>query len=270
MKNMKNMKNLYIILSIFIIGYSLQSCTNDEVLEAVPNSGWIEIDGDTFENTINFDSDTYQIPVFLNSATNVNGITVTYDISLENGTLDDQTILGSRTIKIEADMKNGLIEFDPIFNASSYYTLKFKLTSVDDANFLVGLSDDSQPIEYLLTVTNFKPYDANVSAFGAAAPDYITTVGRMDATHFSVNSCWGPSFVAWATGNSAYDGQFLNAGVLTLDPADNSLSVTGDFIADTGSSGTFDSATGILSFSFAEANLFGSGFMVDTTLTPQP
>ena len=265
------MKNIikYIIVLTLLVNISCASDDSNESYGEKYNSGWVEFTGvdSSFEKTINYDSGTFAIPIMLNSGTNTNGLNVTYSVELIDGNITDQSILGNKSVSIEADSKSSIINFDPILS-SVFYTLKFKLIETDDIEFQAGLSDGSQPIEFTITVTNYKDYDGAPSAFGFSAPVYVTGVGKIDATHFSIKSCWGPTFVAWATGNASYTGLFLNKGIVTVN-TDNTVTVTGDFIADTGSSGTYDPATGVINITFNEANLFNAGFAVNSVLTPQ-
>ena len=262
----------FIIATLLIVNVSCNSDESSSNYGNGYNTGWIEVSGygddEVFEYTTNFDEGEIDIPILLNSGTNANGINVTYSIELIDGNVDN-SVLGSKTVLIEKDSKESLIAFTPIYS-DSYYTLKFKLENTDDSNFLIGLNDDSQPTEFILTVTNFKPFNANGTAFNDSYPDYVTSVGRIDNTHFSVKSLWGPNFVAWATNDASYEGQYLNEGILTLDISNNSITVKGDYTSETGSSGSYDSATGSFTFTFNQANLFGSEFAVNTILTPQP
>lgn len=258
-----------IIIPILIMIISLTSCVNEEKLDSTPNSGWIEVDGDTFADTVNFDNGTYDIPLKLSSATNTNGIEVTYKVELVSGSIDNQSVLGNKTVMMEANSDVAIIHFEPVAS-SYYYTLKFTLIRTDDAEFKVGLSDGSKPVDFTLSVTNFVNYNGDVSAFGDTPPSYVTQVGREDATHFVVNSLWGPNFVAWTQGNNpAFFDRFYNAGVITLNPSDNTLSVAGDYVDAAGSSGTYNPTTGVLDYTFIQADLFSTGFSVSTTLTPQ-
>lgn len=268
------MKNIikYIIALTLIINVSCDSDNNNDEYGKGYNTGWLEMSGygdsASFETTINHD-EVIKIPVKLNAGTNDNGLKVTYDISLEDGFLDDTSILGERTFMIEKDALNDNIEFTPILS-SGFYKLKFTLVSTDDGEFQVGLSDDSQPIDFILNVTNYNNYDAQPTAFGENSPAYVAKIAKIGGTtdQYSVDSAWGPNWVTWATGNPAYEGMFLNAGIITVN-TDNTLTITGDYIAGTGSMGTFDSVSGVFDVTFNEADLFNQGFAINTVFTPQ-
>lgn len=266
------MKKLIIKYSAIALILLNVGCNQSEYVktEDTPNSGWIEYDLSNLEQSINFDDDEIILPIKLTTSTNLNGIEIGYNISLVEGNVDEN-ILGNKTVFIEKFEENTEIKFTPVYS-DTFYTLKFTLVSTNDNNFQVGLSDDSKPTEFVLTVTNYKLYDATGNAPLVDAnpfPAYVTKVGKIDDTHTSVESLWGPNFVAWATNNTSYEGQYLNKGTLVIDTTDNSITVTGDFVDTTGSSGSYDPVSGVYTFTFLQANLFGSGFEVNTTLTPQ-
>ncbi len=263
---------IYLILSFLIFN---TSCDNTEKLTDVPNSGWIEVlpvddeNGDEafYARTVMDLNEEFSFDIFLNSATNVNGIKVDYIVELIGGSLDDTSVLGLKSTFIEKDSKNGKVTFTPVMS-SKPYVLKFTLDATDDPNFLIGLSDGSQPTEFIVYVDKF--FNASPSAFNVSAPAYTTSLGAIidSVNDFTVESLWGPDFVAFATGNPAYSGMFLNSGTLNIDPTDNSISVSGDFVASTGSTGVYDPSLNTYTYTFFEANLFAAGFQVDNVLSP--
>jgi len=90
-------------------------------------------------------------------------------------------------------------------------------------------------------------YDVEVLAFGSQADTHtqtFTVVTGQENT-FTVPSMWGPNFVAWATGNPAYAGQFIYPATIVIG-CDNSVVVTAVAPNYTGGSGTYDPATGII------------------------
>lgn len=275
---MKQIIKIIIVLTL-IINISCNSDENQREYGKGYNSGWLEMagydddnDSDTdavFETTINHD-EVIKIPVKLNAGTNDNGLKVTYDISLEDGFLDDTSILGERTFMIEKDALNDNIEFTPILS-SGFYKLKFTLVSTDDGEFQVGLSDDSQPIDFILNVTNIFYFDAvpvvNYSGTDYVAPEYIAGIAHVGGTtsDYTISDLWGPHYAFWFTGNPTYD-NIPNPGTFTLN-ADNTISnVEGDYVTSGTGSGTFDPATGNYDITYTDSVWSG---IIHVVLTKQ-
>ena len=56
---------------------------------------------------------------------------------------------------------------------------------------------------------------------------------------------WGPNFVAWATGNASYAGQFVYPARLIIN-CDNTVDVITTGTQFLGGSGTYDPVTGVI------------------------
>lgn len=76
---------------------------------------------------------------------------------------------------------------------------------------------------------NTTDYSAAVVAFDAEAPSYDVTLVPVAGSdnQWTVTTGWGPSFVAWATGDPQYEGAFLYSGTITLN-SDFSVDFAGD------------------------------------------
>ncbi|HIP37126.1 MAG TPA: hypothetical protein EYG85_09765 [Crocinitomix sp.] len=257
------MKNIikFIITLTLIINISCNSDENKESYGEGYNSGWLEMAGFdhdedestdvVFETTINYD-ESIEIPVMLNSGTNENGINVTYNISLEDGYLDNPSILGEKTFMVEKHKYLANIDFSNTTISSGNYKLKFTLLSTDDGEFQVGLSDGSQPIEFLLNVTNSVSYDAVpvVTSGGSDynAPEYVAKISAIGGTNgYSVDDFWGPHYAYWRSGNINFDG-IPNPGTFTLNSDNTIVNVQGTYI--TSGSGTYDPNLGVFDITY--------------------
>lgn len=113
-------------------------------------------------------------------------------------------------------------------------------------------------------------YTANPFAFGAFSPVYTATLTPTGTPNeYSIDSAWGPNWVAWATGNGGYSGLFIYPGTLIIGD-DYSVTIIGAASDDwyaTGGSGSYDPCTNEISYTLTQA-LFGSPFTVDVTLVP--
>ena len=90
-------------------------------------------------------------------------------------------------------------------------------------------------------------YDVEVMAFAEQAPSHqqtFTVVTGAENT-FKVNSMWGVNFVAWATGDASYEGQFVYPATIVIN-CDNTVDVVTTGTQFLGGSGTFDPETGII------------------------
>jgi hypothetical protein len=112
-------------------------------------------------------------------------------------------------------------------------------------------------------------YIAKPSAFGEAAIEYTATLTPVAGTtnQYTIDSAWGPNFIAWVTGNAAYEGRYLYSGVLTINP-DKTIIIVGDSTwSAVGGTGVYDPSC-INKFSYTlKQTLFGNPFTTDVVLT---
>ncbi|QTY26906.1 hypothetical protein [Flavobacterium sp. CS20] len=95
---------------------------------------------------------------------------------------------------------------------------------------------------------------------------------------YEVSSAWGANFVAEATGNPAFDGQFIYDGVMTLNP-DNTLSIVGNgdpatfpgtVPAGEATNGNLFDPCNNQMFYTLDQGVFQGDFVVDVVLSPAP
>lgn len=112
-------------------------------------------------------------------------------------------------------------------------------------------------------------YSAQPFAFGEDSPAYTATLTAVDGTtdQFTIDSAWGPNWVAWATGDPGFEGIYVYSGVITIN-ADNSITIVGDDgWSAIGGSGEYDpSCVNVFSYTLQQ-ELFAGTFTVDNVLT---
>lgn len=120
------------------------------------------------------------------------------------------------------------------------------------------------PFESLNTLS----YTAEVFAFGEEAPSYQVNLVPVPGTdnQWQIASAWGPTFVAWATGNPAYENQYLYSGTIILND-DFTVTVDGNDAWAIGGTGSFSPCTQVFSYTL-EQGLFTTSFATDVVLTP--
>lgn len=117
-------------------------------------------------------------------------------------------------------------------------------------------------------LTNFPMnYMVDVYAFNEDAPSHNQTFVKVSGTdnQFNVASAWGPNFVAWATGNNGYAGQYLYSGVLTINCT--TATYKGNDAWATGGTGTYNPITGVIVITVGQT-LFSDPFTAQCTFNP--
>lgn len=145
----------------------------------------------------------------------------------------------------------------------------FNLLSVEDADVVYRTSFSLTLVKSCpFTGLNTTSYNADVFAFGDQAPSHSVTLVPVSGTdnQWTVTSTWGPSFVAWATGNPAYEGQYVYSGTIILND-DFTLTVEGDDAWATGGEGLFSPCAQEFSFTLTQG-LFTNPFTVDVVMSP--
>ena len=142
--------------------------------------------------------------------------------------------------------------------------------------YAVSVNRDGLRSEQVFSANYTQPnYTISVDTTYSGA-SYIGTSLVSENTHtftptgnpneYAVDSCWGSSFVADATGNPAYQGQFIYSGTLTIN-SDLSVTVVGNSAYATGGTGSYNPCTGEITYTLTQA-LFSNPFTVNVILTP--
>ncbi len=262
------------ISSFFIIF----SCSDDDNGERNHLGGKPALTGfrsTTMDFPINEESDPVndQIKVIVD-ASNQTGSDRNIEVSVNeeksNAPLNTYTIVNTN---IPANSFNGSVDIDlnldNIMDGESY-VLVLDLVSISGDHTINSEKEE-------ITVTFFKvcpidnftlDYIVEVFAFGSSYPTHEQTLTVKSAllNQYHMDSSWGPNFVAAATGNNSYQGQYVYSGDLQIN-CDNTVSFVGDDSWATGGSGTYNPSTGLIKFTVGQ-ELFTDSFTVDVTMNP--
>lgn len=165
---------------------------------------------------------------------------------------------------VVGDFKLNVKEAAALANKVAYFTLK-------SGNLAVAPFNQEVEVRFNLAcpLDNFPlQYNVTVSAFNEDAPSHQQTLIPVAGTdnQFKVNSSWGPSFVAWATGDASYNNQYLYPGTITIN-CTNVTFTSGAPSTGPGGSGTYNPTTGVIEFTVTQT-LFTSQFNTTCTFTP--
>lgn len=111
-------------------------------------------------------------------------------------------------------------------------------------------------------------YDVEVSALGDQADSHVQTLTVVTGQEntFKVNSMWGVDFLAWATGDASYAGQFVYPATIVIN-CDNTVDVIATGTQFLGGSGTYDPGTGVIDVVIKQA-IFTNPFTVNCIFYP--
>lgn len=266
-------------LSVFVLAIStmffVTSCEEDLLVFDTPE-GFVQIGSPAARNVGEASGQTINTVIQLGKA-NPNGQSVT--ISVVSDDPSRYTIVpqinGTSTIQIPAGETSFTISVTPIdnFDNDGDVTVTFTLTDANtlplgvggEGNFrtqaAITIVDDDCAIEVS------ENYAVTVLAFDEEAPSHTVALVPVAGTdnQFTVVSVWGPEFVAWATGDEGFSGQFPYPATLTIND-DFTLDVTGNANYATGGSGSYSSCTDTFEFTITQA-LFNNPFTVDIIMT---
>lgn len=112
-------------------------------------------------------------------------------------------------------------------------------------------------------------YGVQVQALNQSFPTHLQTITPVpgEDNTFKMESIWGPEFVATATGNSGYSGQYVYSGQFTIN-CDDTVTFTGDDTWATGGTGTYNPETGFITGTIGQTLFTSSNFTVDITMIP--
>jgi len=267
----------FICTATLFVSCELNNANEGDYDGTNPRSGWIEF-VETSNQVLNT-AGRVTIPVDLQ--VDINDTNTQFDYSIEVIDGDGTGVqVGTFTDVVPANTLEAIIEFDVDASISTTYTLKFTILSTSNPEVIVGLEGDN-PIEYeLLVCANVFPLAWTGNAFidGTEINTFDMTLTETgNPGEYTISSAWGTNFVAEATGNPDFDGQFIYDGTFTLT-SDNVVTIVGSDPSlfpgtvsnDASTNGNqFDPCTGTLTYTLQQA-LFGGDFVVDVILTPTP
>ncbi len=281
------MKNIVKIIALSLLFAFNLACSNDDDgpgnnqnLEA----GFVEISpgGTRASQMIIFGepgtTSEITIPLFFNGALNPTDLIVEYQVvdmggvsaseilTATSGTaiIPAGTRIGDFPITIRPDATSGFSNFDVVLTSVSGRP-DVQLGLVDGSrnlvhsinacstNVLASYTGQAAVPSLNLGDETFSPFTAN-----------LTQVGD---NMWTIDSAWGPDFVAEITATPGFSGQFLYPTTLTLDFATQQVTLSSDGGFFTGGTGTYDRCTNTFTYQLTQA-LFMGTFTVDVVLTP--
>jgi len=274
-----DMKNIYIILiavcTVFV------ACKDDEGPSYYSDleAGWVQFPSNNTSSIINLGTGVaeVEIPLFLQTTTNIAGLDVTYELVSVSGGSPSAALSGSNVVSFAAGTDNGsvFLSVDNTAVLTEPLVVDVILTGTSRNNVRVGLSDGSKPVAHRITVncasnvgTSYAG-DAASSDLGLGfgiAPAWTPTLAPVAGVdnQWTVDSAWGPDFVNFLCGGCVPPGSFPYPATITLN-SDNSVTVTGDGYA-TGGSGTYDPCSDEFDLVLTQA-LFSGSFTVEVKYT---
>lgn len=209
---------------------------------------------------------TYGVTKAANSA---NNIELVFNASKSTAVLGTDFTIVEGTDSLPAgaalgDFKLNVKESAALAGKKAYFTLK-------SSSLPLAIFNTEVEVTFALAcpLENFPlKYNVDVYAFDEYAPSHQQTLVPVPGTDnsFKVNSSWGPSFVAWATGNNGYNNQYLYPGTLTIQCSN--VTFTSDApTTGPGGTGTYDPTTGVIEFTIGQS-LFVDQFNTKCTFTP--
>ncbi|SDZ74375.1 DUF4843 domain-containing protein [Psychroflexus halocasei] len=193
----------------------------------------------------------------------------TVSVVNEQTTATEAEYMLDETFVIPANEHIGYINVTGFFNEIDLTgsVLAIKLESIDGSN--IANFDNI----YTLKLNPFCPFDVPTSFNGTAAIVGQGTVNSFtveleptgNLNEFTTESIWG-DFVAGATGDPSYAGEYPYSGVLNIDCLGNVTFVSQEGQLP-GGTGTYDEITGTLTI-VLDQELFTNPFQVEVVLTP--
>ena len=268
------MKNIFKTLLLLVLVTTVSSCSRDQgdtdyldnrenIISYASSSGTLFIEEG--------EANEYVITVSASSLTKTNtNFTIEVD-ETSRAVLDEDFTISSNTSIAEGNLVTSFT-VSGIYENSTLEGETVRLNLVGSDGVSVGNNNQfelelirSCPFTGLKTTS----YDATVFAFDDEAPSHSITLTPVpgEVNTWSVDSTWGPEFVAWATNNGAYSGQFLYPATLKVED-DFSVTVTGVGAPYyTGGTGVFNPCSQEITMTVTQS-LFTSPFTVDVVLTP--
>ena len=210
------MKNIFKTLLLLVLVTTVSSCSRDQgdtdyldnrenIISYASSSGTLFIEEG--------EANEYVITVSASSLTKTNtNFTIEVD-ETSRAVLDEDFTISSNTSIAEGNLVTSFT-VSGIYENSTLEGETVRLNLVGSDGVSVGNNNQfelelirSCPFTGLKTTS----YDATVFAFDDEAPSHSITLTPVpgEVNTWSVDSTWGPEFVAWATQNGAYSGQFI-------------------------------------------------------------
>lgn len=256
------------------------SCDNEDDAKFTndPTMGWVEFSTSTSGTTISLETETLLLPVSLRVPVYENGINVSYELQAVQG--DFSSIVSSENTLVFSPLelpgpdgnpkvKSIELNFQNLAALTEVIVFDVVLTAVDENGVDIGLDGNSITSYRISTpcpLLYSNNYNVDVTALGGTAPSHNVELVSLGNNQFSVSSTWGPNFVAWATGDASFEGQFPYPAIITVN-SDLTVDVVGaGNAALEGGSGTYDSCNDVFLITLTQG-LFTTDFTVDIVMS---
>lgn len=276
------MKKIIKLLPILLLVFAF-SCEDDDSSNFRDNSqtGWVEFATSTSGTTVSPFAESLSIPVSLRVPVYPNGINVSYSLVPVQGdyssivtTESSIRFSPSETPGPESTPSVGSIEllFQNLDTVVDPIVFDVVLTATNVNGVTIGVDENSITSYRVSTpcpINTSANYNVDVIGPGGATPSHSVALVPVVGTNnqFNVASTWGPNFVAAATGNPAYEGQFLYPGLITInDDLSVTVSPTAATQAGDGGSGTYDTCNDVFLITMTQS-LFTTDFTVELTMS---
>ena len=258
----KNINKL--VASLFVLALVLTSCNNDDSFTyELPEQ--VDVAQVTLSTV---SSITSQCTAELTVATS-DVAEVYYIIQPSSDETPDSQDVFDDGNELSFDSASSLIITTPTLVSGTAYTI-----------YAVSVNKNGVRTEEVFTATYAQAaytinvdttYTSSVTAAGGARPSHTATLTPVPGAtnQYTIDSAWGPNFVAALTGSPAFEGQFPYAGTLTIN-SDYSVTVVGAPTSPwaTGGTGTYDPCTNVISYALSNALFSGTPFLTNVVLTP--
>lgn len=263
------MKNYFKLLAVVVLLGTFTSCEQDLIIF---NQGQFAQLTSTTAASIGESSGTV-VPITVNLAEQASSdVTISLEIT---GADASRFSLTAPSITIPSGQATGEVGFSAVDNLDVDGNVDVTIRLSASSSVPVGIGGEGlNGLERVITIVDddcpivtASSYNVDVFAFDTQAPSHtVNLVPVMGTTNqFTITSSWGPEFVAFATGNPGFSGQFLYSGTITLNP-DFTVDFAGDDAWATGGTGTYSSCDDQFSITLTQA-LFTTDFTVDIVMT---
>ena len=261
---MRIFSKILLLLSLSLFLFSCEDKFNEDKFGGDKESGWVQF----YEAPLSKVSScggSYAIPVKLHSPVNTSGLMVDYVVTAVSGDLN--TVLSSTegTFEIpKGELEGNLVlDVNPLTTADGEFEFLVELVSTSRSNVTVGLSDGIRPVSKNVVVSyvasTYDGYPVLNLGGGIEAPQFeCALTNTLNPYEFTIDTAWGPEFVAFVTDDPSLSGQYLYSGTIQVDPLTNTVTVIGDDGWTAGGTGTIDDCDGSMNITLDQV-LFGAG-----------
>lgn len=259
---MKN--NLKFIFATFIVAALFTSC-EEELVIYTPENSYAQL-GSSNPITMSENSGGKTIIVQLGTANPSNGGTFNFNVTGDTSRFSVTPSDG--VIEFQGGEIESMITITPIDNSVSDGNAELtvsltgdnigpagdglSLTSVD-----VTIVDDDCPT----LIDETKTWVSQYAYSGLASTEVELT--KLEENKWFCPTTWGYNGVSGITGNPGYDGLYPFDVIITLNPADNSITVEGTAGWAIGGTGSYDPCTNSFSVAVLDDSLFNGGVGID-------